>query len=195
MTTGYIHRKSLIHAIRADVKLLVLLIAGTGLFLVENICLALVMFGLTLAACYTSRIEMRQFLKVLKATALVFVLLFAFQLYTNDIITALIICLRLAILLLLSVLLTLTTRVGDMLNVFRRALGWTSRFGVDVEKASLAISLAIRFVPLIAEITAQVREAQAARGLEHNVFAVAMPVLHRTIKMAGDIADAIDARS
>ncbi|MFX8437245.1 energy-coupling factor transporter transmembrane component T, partial [Acinetobacter baumannii] len=92
------------------------------------------------------------------------------------------------------VLLTLTTRVGDMLNVFRRALGWTSRFGVDVEKASLAISLAIRFVPLIAEITAQVREAQAARGLEHNVFAVAMPVLHRTIKMAGDIADAIDAR-
>ncbi|MFX9135300.1 CbiQ family ECF transporter T component, partial [Acinetobacter baumannii] len=85
--------------------------------------------------------------------------------YTNDIITALIICLRLAILLLLSVLLTLTTRVGDMLNVFRRALGWTSRFGVDVEKASLAISLAIRFVPLIAEITAQVREAQAARGL------------------------------
>lgn len=195
MTTTYVHRQSPIHAMRADVKFLILLSAGTGLFVVENIWVSLTALGLTLGACYASRIEMPKFLQILKSTALIFALLFAFQAYTVDVITALVICLRLAILLLLSLLLTLTTRVGDMLAVFRRALSWTSRFGVDVEKASLAMSLAIRFVPLIAEITAEVREAQAARGLENNIFAIAMPVLHRTIKMAGDIADAIDARS
>lgn len=195
MTMGYLHRTSVIHAMRPDVKCVVLLAAGTGLFLVENISIMVAMSGATLAVCHLSQIEMRRFLRILKAAGLIFCLLFAFHIYSHDIVTAVAIGLRLAVLLLLGAVFTLTTQVSDLLEVFRRALGWTARFGVDVEKTSLALALAIRFVPLIAEIAAEVREAQAARGLENNVFAVAMPVLHRTLQMAGDIADAIDARS
>ncbi len=66
--------------------------------------------------------------------------------------------------------------------------------GVNPDKVSLAISLALRFIPVLGRITTEVREAQKARGLERSVIAVAMPLAIRAIKMADDISDAIDSR-
>ncbi len=67
--------------------------------------------------------------------------------------------------------------------------------GCKIEKVSLAISLAIRFIPVLVSITAEVRAAQRVRGLERNIFAIAMPVIIRTLKMGNEIAEALDARS
>jgi biotin transport system permease protein len=69
-----------------------------------------------------------------------------------------------------------------------------AKLGADVEKISLALSLALRFIPLIASVGAEVREAQRARGLDGSLVALAVPLLVRTLKMGEDIADAIDAR-
>ena len=60
---------------------------------------------------------------------------------------------------------------------------------------SLALSLTLRFIPVLAQVVQDVQEAQRARGLERNLVALAAPVIVRTLKMADDVADAIDARS
>jgi biotin transport system permease protein len=73
-------------------------------------------------------------------------------------------------------------------------LGFLRPIGVNPDKVSLAISLALRFIPVLGRITMDVREAQKARGLERSVIAVALPVAIRAIKMADEISDAIDSR-
>ena len=59
---------------------------------------------------------------------------------------------------------------------------------------SLAISLTLRFIPVLAQITRDVREAQRVRGLEGNIVALAIPLVVRTLRISDDIADAIEAR-
>ena len=66
--------------------------------------------------------------------------------------------------------------------------------GVNPAKVSLALSLALRFIPVLAQITREVREAQRVRGLENSVIALAIPLFVRTLRMSDDIADAIEAR-
>jgi biotin transport system permease protein len=67
--------------------------------------------------------------------------------------------------------------------------------GVDPTRVGLAFGLAVRFVPVLASVAADIREAQAARGLDRSVFALAVPLTLRTLRMADEIAEAIDARS
>ena len=71
---------------------------------------------------------------------------------------------------------------------------WRRRW-IPIAKVSLAIAMAIRFIPLISGLVHEVREAQRVRGLERSILAVAMPVIVRTLKMGNEIAEALDARS
>lgn len=68
-------------------------------------------------------------------------------------------------------------------------------FGINPSKVSMVISMAIRFIPLLSEKFNEVREAQRTRGFDSNIFALAMPLIIRTIKMASEIAEALEARS
>jgi biotin transport system permease protein len=56
------------------------------------------------------------------------------------------------------------------------------------------LSLALRFIPLLFEKFQEIREAQRARGLDRNLLALLMPLLIKTLRMAGDLTDAIEAR-
>ena len=108
---------------------------------------------------------------------------------------AALVVLRCAALILAAGLVTLTTRTADLVAVIERGLSPLSRLGLDVVKVSLAISLTIRFIPTIGQIAADVREAQVARGRRPSPLTLVVPVIIRLLKMADEIAEAIDARS
>ena len=86
-----------------------------------------------------------------------------------------------------AALVTSTTRSSAMLDAIEFALRPLRLFGVNTHKISLAFSLAIRFAPMIAAMAEEVREAQRVRGLERSVFAIAVPTVVRTLKLADDI--------
>lgn len=100
---------------------------------------------------------------------------------------------RVIALILLATLLTLTTRMSDLIEVLRRALRPLARLGVDAEAIALAISLAITAVPVVGAFAAQIAEAQRARGVRLGIRA-AVPLLVRTLRHADDIGDALAAR-
>lgn len=105
------------------------------------------------------------------------------------------ITLRLAGLLFAASAVTATTRTSAMIDSFEAGLRPLERIGlVDAGRVSLAIALALRFVPLIAVQAQDIRAAQAARGLEHNPVALALPLVLHSLRSAGEVADAIDAR-
>lgn len=82
-----------------------------------------------------------------------------------------------------------------MVNSVERGLRPFRFLGINPSKLSMALSLAIRFIPVVSEKFNEVREAQQARGFDTNILALTMPLIIRTIKMASDVAEALDARS
>jgi biotin transport system permease protein len=100
---------------------------------------------------------------------------------------------RVSALLLLASLLTLTTRMADLLDVLHRILGPVRRIGVDADAVAMTLSLTITMVPVVAGFADQVRDAQRARGVRLGVRA-AVPLLVRALRHADEVSDALVAR-
>ncbi len=143
---------------------------------------------------FIAKIPFQLLITQIKPALFLLVIIFLAQGLINSWELGLLVVVRFGALILAASLVTLTTLTSDLVSAIERALSPFSRW-VSVEKVSLAISLAIRFIPVIATLTKEVREAQRVRGLERNIFAVAMPVVIRTLKMGDQIAEALDARS
>lgn len=191
---NYVHRESPIHRMPAGLKVLALMIGGTTLFLIPDLLIMIAVLAVTIALYPVARIPMRVLVAQIRPVFWIFLLIFAFQLFTRDAAFAAMVVARFVALLLLASLVTLTTPASEMIDAIERRIGWMRVIGANPAKISLSLSLALRFIPVVAEITSEVREAQRARGLERSVIAVALPVIIRTLKMADDVADAIDAR-
>ncbi len=185
---------SLLHRLPPAAKMLAMLIGATLLFLNESLPITVAAtFGI-LALYPIAQLTLKQAFAQIRPLLIIFVLFFAVQWYFSGIELATYVVLRLAALILLASLVTLTTKSSDMIDTMTRGLRYLKPFGVNAAKVSLAISLALRFIPVLAQITREVREAQKTRGLERSVIAVAMPLAIRAIKMADEISDAIDSR-
>ena len=183
-----------LHRLPPGPKVLAMMGAGTGLFLVESLPLALAALAATLLLYRVAGLPLSLAARQLRPLALIFVIFFALQYWLSGPLLAAFVMSRLAALILLASLVTLTTRASDMIDMITRALSLLRPLGVNPAKVGLAISLALRFIPVLGQITQEVREAQKTRGLERSVIATALPVAIRTLKMADDIADAIEAR-
>lgn len=100
---------------------------------------------------------------------------------------------RVVAVLLLAGLLTLTTRMSDLLAVLHRLLRPLHRFGADPEAMALTISLTLTTIPVIAGFAARVREAEQARDVRLGVRTV-VPLLVLALKHADEVGDALAAR-
>ncbi|MFY0616576.1 energy-coupling factor transporter transmembrane component T family protein [Shimia sp.] len=186
--------RSVLHRMRPAPKMLGLMVAATLLFLNQSLLITIIATTGILLLYPIAQLSPKQAITQVRPLLWVFILFFAIQWYFSGIELAAYVVLRLAALIWLASLVTLTTRSSDMIDTMTRALHVFKPLGVNPEKVSLAISLALRFIPVLAQITTEVREAQKVRGLERSVIAVAMPMAIRAIKMADEISDAIDSR-
>lgn len=192
----YLHRESVIHRLAAGAKL-------GGLLLVTIIVLALpgawgaAAAGLIgVAVLAAARLPAGRVLKELRAPVVMLTLLFGFQaLLTGGgwEETAVAVA-RFAALILLATLVTLTTRVMDLVDLFERLFGLLRPVGVNPAKMALMLALTIRFIPLLGEQVREVRMAQRARGVERNIAALFVPLLVKILTMADDLAAALEAR-
>ncbi|WP_455466437.1 energy-coupling factor transporter transmembrane component T family protein [Bartonella sp. B39] len=195
MISLYFHQDTFIHKLRPGGKLLFLAVCATGLFMVSSISI-LLLFLLFVALLYrVAKIPFKNVLKQLKAMGLFLVLIFVFQVIFKNWFTGFEVILRLLSLVFLASLLSLTTKVSDMVNAIETWLQPFRRFGINPSKFSMVLSMAIRFIPVVSEKFNEVREAQRARGFDTNIAALAMPLIIRTIRMASEVAEALDARS
>ncbi|HYO86247.1 MAG TPA: energy-coupling factor transporter transmembrane component T [Dermatophilaceae bacterium] len=91
-------------------------------------------------------------------------------------------------------LVTLTTRVSEMLDALQRGLSPLQRAGVDTERIGLLFALAIRAIPVVAEALRLSREARSARGLERSPRALFTPFVLRSVRHAERVGEALAAR-
>lgn len=182
------------HRTSAGLKIALLFVFCTILFLVQSWWfLGAAIIGV-LAAYLLARLPLILAWQAIRPAIWVLVLIFLVQLWLNDWSFGLYVVLRFAIMIVAATLLTLTSKTSEMIEGIERSIG--KLFGADVaEKVGLAFSLALRFMPMVRETYQEVREAQKARGLGRNWYALITPTMIRTLKSADEIAQAIDARS
>lgn len=93
-----------------------------------------------------------------------------------------------------ATLLTLTTRVSELMDACDRLLAPLGRLGLPVATISLAMSLTLRLIPLQVQTVREVLDARRARGASASVTAFGVPVIIRTIRRSRAMADALLAR-
>jgi biotin transport system permease protein len=191
----YLPGHSFIHRAPPGLKLLTLAVLATLLFVYPNLIFAAVTLAAIVVLYPLAGINARTMLAQVKPIFAILLLLFVVQLMMVNWQSALLVVVRLSALMLIASLITLTTRSSDMIEALEKRLTWLYFIGVNPAKISLALSLALRFIPVLAAIAQEVREAQKARGLNNSVIAVAIPVIVRTLKMADSIAAALEARA
>ncbi len=184
-----------IHRLAPGLKMLVLALAGSLLFIFPLLAISGGMLAGVALLYRVAGIAWRLMLRQLRPLVWIMLAIFAAQWWMVSWQSALQVIVRMNALLLLATLITLTTRSSDMIAALEKSLCWLRLVGINPGRVSLALSLSLRFIPLLAAMTAEVREAQKARGLERSPVAVAVPLLVRTLKMAEDISAALDARS
>lgn len=89
---------------------------------------------------------------------------------------------------------TLCTRVVDMLDAVIAALQPLRRLGVDPERVGLLLALTMRAVPVVTDAFRLSRQARAARGLERSPRALLTPFVVRVVRHAERTGQALAAR-
>jgi biotin transport system permease protein len=190
----FIDRDSPIHALAPGIKMLVLALLAVGLIPIDDWRVLGGILAAVLGLFAVARLPAREVAAQLRPVLFLGLFFFAIHALLVTWQSGLVIVLRFTILVGLAVLITLTTRISDMVDALERALRPLRVLGVNPAKISLMISLAIRFVPLLADLVREIQEAQRSRGLERSITAVAVPLIVKTLRMASVLTDAIDAR-
>ncbi|ORI23931.1 energy-coupling factor transporter transmembrane protein EcfT [Rhodococcus sp. 1168] len=186
---------SFLHRLPAGVKLLLLITSIVAATVVVRTPIQVgIVAALVAALFFLARIPVKVALAQLRPIIWMLLIIGIFQVIITSPARAVVVCGVLLISVALAALVTLTTRVTDMLDTVTRALGPLRRFGVDPDRIGLMLALAIRCIPILATIVHEVAEARKARGLQWSMTALVTPVLVRALRTADAMGDALVAR-
>jgi biotin transport system permease protein len=191
----YVPGPSLLHRTPAGVKLAALAGLSVLLFVVPRLPVAAsAVVVVVLLGVAGARMTPRQLLAQLRPVAWWLAGLLVFHLLVTDLATGVLAVLRLAALVLAAAVVTATSKVGELVAVIEWLCAPLRLVGVRPGRIGLAIAMTLRFIPLVAERAARIREAQAARGATRPMFLMLVPLLVQVLQLAHTTAEALDAR-
>lgn len=126
------------------------------------------------------------------------------DIYSQGLYSASFICLKIFIAILLSTILTLTTKPTDLTNGLEWLLHPLTWIKINVSIFAMMISLALRFIPTLFNETNKILKAQSSRGVDFKegklfeqigqIISLLIPMFVISYKRAEDLADAMEAR-
>lgn len=151
---------------------------------------------LVTGALYASlgAVAARRGIRLLRPLLLILAVIFAWHLIMGDWRQGVLICLRILGLVALANLVTMTTRLDDMMAVMDRLLAPLARLGVNPAALSLAVALTIRCIPVLLAKAGALREAWRARSRRRPGTQIAVPLALMALDDADNISEALRAR-
>ena len=113
---------------------------------------------------------------------------------TGEAVTGVSIVLRLATAVALANLVTLTTRLDDMIDLVYRIASPIKFLGLSPKPLALAIALVVRFVPVLLARANQMQVAFRARSTKRPTFYIVMPLIMSVLDDADHVALALRAK-
>ena len=194
LTSTYQPGTSLLHRSGAGAKLLGLLVFSTVLVAWQSPVKVLAGFVLVAGLYGLGGFGVRTLVGQVWPLRWFVLFLLPFQWWTAGWQAAVTVVGTLVVAVVAAALVSLTTRVTDLLDVIARLLEPARAIGVDPERVALLLALTIRAVPVIAATLHEARDARRARGLEHSTRALVTPIVVRTIRHADRVGEALAAR-
>jgi biotin transport system permease protein len=195
----YVPRVTPVHRAPAGGKLLALVGLGVLVFAVPTLPVASgALAGVLLIGLVVARLPATVLARQARVVAVWMVAIFTVHALVTDVSTGLETALRLLTLVLAAAVVTATTRVTAMVAVVERVCAPLRFVGVRPARIGLALAMALRFIPLVAERADRIREAQAARGGSvrgvRGLSAMVVPLLVQVLQFAQTVSEALDAR-
>lgn len=217
----YMPLNSLIHRMDPRAKILSMLIMLTAIFIPSGFTgygiLAVVIIGVVLMSklklnflirAMKPMMFMLTFLMVINIfvikTGYLVVDVFGFKIYSDAIFQTLYISVRLMLMIMITTILTATTKPLDLTLGIEDLLAPFKRFKVPAHEIAMMISIALRFIPTLIEETDRIMKAQASRGVDLQegkfkekimaILSLIVPLFVSSFQRAEDLADAMEAR-
>lgn len=190
----YIHRGTRIHRLPAGVKILLSLAGGFALVAVNDIALLTGLIGVIILLYVAARLPLGAVFAALRPVLVICGFIFALQLAVSGLPQAAAAALRIIALVLLTSLVTLTTRLSDMLDTLTFAARGLAPLGIDPPKIALAVGLTIRFIPMLLHDVQEVQNARKTRGGKGFSIFAAGPLIIKILRMTDALGNAIAAR-
>lgn len=194
MIAAYLAIESPLHRLPAGVKLAGLAVASLLILPLTDPLLLLAALAAVLAAYAALGRRAVARLRLLKPLLPLIAILALLQGWTSGWAPALATAARIVLMVLLADLVTLSTRLQDMMAALERLLTPLARLGLDTRRLSLAVALVLRFVPVILASWQGREEAWRARSPRRPSPALIAAFFAGTLKTADHVADALDAR-
>jgi biotin transport system permease protein len=195
MLSLYVPGTTPVHRAPAGLKLAVLALLGLALFATARLVLVAAALVLVLAAgLLWARLPSRALTSQVRAVWIWLVALFGFHLLVTGPLVGAVAVLRLLTLVLAAAVVTATTRMTALVAVIEWLTSPLRVFGVRPARIGLVIAMTLRFIPLVSDRAARIREAQAARGAHRMRPAMVVPLLVQVLRMATTVGEALDAR-
>jgi len=183
------------HGWPAGVKLAGLCIATVVLFQMQSVVFHTIAFaGLLTLYSLPGLVFFRAGLRSLRVLWPFVVLVALYHLWTRSPIEGLVIILRMMTAVGLANLVTMTTRLTDMMPVVRWLATPLRVLGLQTAYLETAIALVIRFTPVLLAIGQHLRRAWQARSARRPGWRIILPFTVLALDDADHIADALRAR-
>jgi biotin transport system permease protein len=183
------------HRLPAGAKLAALAVATTALFLMSS------PLPLGLAALATAGLALSGGTGFARAALRLFWPLWPFvavvglwHLWTGDLTGGAVVLLRMVTAVALANLVTMTTRLSDMIVVFQWLARPLAPLGLSPRRLALAFALVIRFIPVMLDRMAQISAAWSARSPRRPRWRVLVPATLAALDDADRVAEALRAR-
>ena len=216
----YYPTNSILHRLDPRVKFIGTIVYIVSLFLVSGpvgyLCAALALFALVLL----SKVPFRFILKSMKPIFFILIVTMLFNLFLTPgeelahflifritregLVLAHRMGIRLALLVMGSSIMTLTTTPNALTDGMERLFSPLKLIKVPVHEISMMMSIALRFIPILTEETDKIKKAQIARGADFDsgglikrlksMIPLLVPLFVSAFRRANDLAMAMEAR-
>lgn len=217
----YIPLDSLVHRLDPRAKLIAMFTLMIAIFVPGGF---LGYTGIVFVICigiYASRLNLQFFWKSMKPMFFMLGVLFAinalvvksggplftlfgFTVYTNAVTQTAYIAIRLVLMIVITTLLTATTKPTDLTIALEDLMKPLKKIGVPAEIIAMIISIALRFIPTLIEETQRIIKAQTSRGVDLQegsmkekvmaVLSLIVPLFVSSYQRADELADAMIVR-
>lgn len=183
------------HQLPAGLKLALLCLFTAAVFAVESLWLGGVALSAA-TACYgaAGRRFLVQGVRMLRPLLPFLLVILLWHLVTDSVREGALIALKLLAAVGFANLVTMTTRLDDLIEVVGRLLAPLRRFGLQTDNVGIAIAMVVRFTPVLAQKGALLVEAWRGRSPRRPGWRIIAPLALLAIDDAEQVAEALRAR-
>ncbi len=188
-------RKTIAHSIPAGWKLAGLAIISALVFPIDSLAvLTGLLAGIIALHLVLGRDVLKYAIWMMRPIAVFAGVILAFHFVVSDFAAGLGIILRMLTLVALANLVTMTTKLNEMITIVEFCLTPLSKLGVNTRAFGVATAMVIRFTPVLINKASALRESWRARSAKRAGWRIVMPLFLTAVDDADRVAEALKAR-